>query len=53
MMASAEDAERIMGSDPCVRSGMMTVEVYTCLGFAGDAIGTRPSDEPQAPSGHS
>ena len=50
MTASAEDAERLMRSDPCVRGGMMTVEVHACLGFAGDAIGTQPSDEPRPPA---
>ena len=31
-------AAEIMAADPCVRAGMMTVEVLPCLGFPGDSL---------------
>lgn len=47
MTTSAEDAERVMNADPCVRAGMMTYEAHACLGFPGDAVGTpAPGVEP-------
>lgn len=38
MTETAEKAQLIMADDPCVRAGMMTVEVLPCLGFAGDSL---------------
>lgn len=38
MTEPAESAAEIMADDPCVRAGMMTVEVLPCLGFAGDGL---------------
>jgi hypothetical protein len=34
----ADEATTIMQDDPCVRSGMMTVEVHACFGFPGDTL---------------
>ncbi|WP_323102104.1 hypothetical protein [Intrasporangium sp. YIM S08009] len=34
----ADEADELMSDDPCVRAGMMTVEVLPCLGFPGDGI---------------
>lgn len=31
-------ARTLMADDPCVRAGMMTVEVLPCVGFPGDAL---------------
>lgn len=31
-------AQEIMAADPCVQAGMMTCEVYPCLGFPGDTL---------------
>ena len=33
-----EKAEELMLDDPCVRAGMMTLEVLPCVGFPGDAL---------------
>ncbi len=33
-----ERAQEIMAADPCVQAGMMTCEVYPCLGFPGDTL---------------
>ena len=38
MTVSPEEAEAIMAADPCVQAGMITVEVWPCLGFPGDAL---------------
>ena len=38
MTAPPETAQEIMSADPCVQAGMMTCEVYPCLGFPGDAL---------------
>jgi uncharacterized protein YciI len=38
MTQPLEDARATMAADPCVRAGMMTFEVYDCLGFPGDAL---------------
>jgi hypothetical protein len=38
MTAPVDEAQEIMDADPCVRAGMMTCEVHSCLGFPGDAI---------------
>lgn len=38
MTEPAETAEQIMGADPCVRAGIMTLAVWPCLGFPGDTI---------------
>jgi hypothetical protein len=37
-----EEARAIMADDPCVRAGMMGVDVYPCHSFPGDAL-PRPS----------
>lgn len=34
----ADEAHRLMAEDPCVRAGMMTHEVFSCVGFPGDSI---------------
>jgi hypothetical protein len=33
-----DEARAIMDEDPCVRAGMMRVEVHPCHGFPGDAL---------------
>ncbi|AZP15091.1 hypothetical protein EJC51_02460 [Streptomyces aquilus] len=38
MTVPAEEAEKIMAGDPCVRAGMMRCEVHPCHGFPGDAL---------------
>ncbi|MCD2197619.1 hypothetical protein LQ327_30035 [Actinomycetospora endophytica] len=38
MSVSVEQARETMAMDPCVQAGMMTVEVYPCLGFPGDSL---------------
>jgi uncharacterized protein YciI len=38
MTVPADEAQEIMDADPCVQAGMMTCEVYSCLGFPGDAL---------------
>jgi hypothetical protein len=38
MTESQDRAQEIMAADPCVRVGMMTVEVLPCAGFPGDSI---------------
>ncbi|MEU0879367.1 hypothetical protein ABZ345_12265 [Lentzea sp. NPDC005914] len=38
MTVPAEEAAEIMAGDPCVRAGMIRVEVRPCLGFPGDAL---------------
>jgi hypothetical protein len=38
LTVSAEEASEIIADDPCVRAGMMTYEVYSCLGFPGDVL---------------
>jgi hypothetical protein len=38
MTVPADEATAIMGEDPCVRAGMMTVDVQSCLGFPGDGL---------------
>lgn len=39
---SPEEAREIVADDPCVRAGMMRVDVYPCHSFPGDAL-PRPS----------
>ena len=43
MSVPAEEASRILDDDPCVRSGMMRLEVHACHGFPGDALPAGPS----------
>lgn len=38
MTQTVEQARETMAADPCVQAGMMTVEVYSCLGFPGDSL---------------
>ena len=38
MTVPAEEAVEIMAEDPCVRAGMIRVEVRPCLGFPGDTL---------------
>ena len=38
MTVSTEEAESIMANDPCVRAGMIRVEVHPGMGFPGDTI---------------
>jgi hypothetical protein len=38
MTESVERAVEIMADDPCVRAGMMTVDVFACAGFPGDSL---------------
>jgi len=38
MTEPLEQAQKIMAADPCVQAGMMTCEVYPCLGFPGDTL---------------
>lgn len=38
MTGTPEKASEIMADDPCVRAGMMTVEVLPCMGFPGDTV---------------
>lgn len=33
-----ERAQEIMAGDPCVQAGMMTCEIFQCLGFPGDML---------------
>jgi hypothetical protein len=33
-----EQAREIMNDDPCVRAGMMRVDIHPCHGFPGDAL---------------
>ena len=38
MTRTPDEALEIMTADPCVRAGMMTVEVLPCVGFPGDSL---------------
>lgn len=38
MTHAVEEAREVMAADPCVQAGMMTVEVYPCVGFPGDSL---------------
>jgi hypothetical protein len=38
MNVPAEEAEKIMEGDPCVRAGMILSEVHSCHSFPGDAL---------------
>jgi hypothetical protein len=38
MTLTPEEARAVMQEDPCVRAGMMQVEVLPCHGFPGDAL---------------
>ena len=38
MTVPVDEAQEIMDADPCVQAGMMTCEVYSCLGFPGDIL---------------
>lgn len=33
-----ERAREIMNDDPCVRAGMMRLDIYPCHGFPGDTL---------------
>ena len=33
-----DEATEIMNDDPCVRAGMMRLEVHSCHGFPGDVL---------------
>jgi hypothetical protein len=35
---SPESVEKTMTADPCVQAGMMTCEVFSCVGFPGDSL---------------
>lgn len=37
---TVEQARQTMAADPCVQAGMMTVEVFPCVGFPGDSLPT-------------
>lgn len=36
--APLEQARKLMADDPCVRAGMMRVDVHPCHGFPGDSL---------------
>jgi hypothetical protein len=38
MTTTREEARAILDDDPCVRAGMITVEVFAAHGFPGDAL---------------
>jgi negative regulator of sigma E activity len=38
MTETVDQARHTMAADPCVRAGMMTVEVLPCVGFPGDSL---------------
>jgi hypothetical protein len=38
MTLTPEAVAAVVAADPCVRAGMMTVEVLPCVGFPGDAL---------------
>jgi hypothetical protein len=38
MTQSVAQARETMAADPCVQAGMMTVEVFPCVGFPGDTL---------------
>lgn len=38
MTQAVEQARETMAADPCVQTGMMTVEVFPCVGFPGDSL---------------
>jgi hypothetical protein len=38
MTQTVEQARGTMAADPCVRAGMMTVQVLPCVGFPGDSL---------------
>jgi hypothetical protein len=38
MTVPSDEARALMDEDPCVRAGMMTVEVLPCHGFPGDVL---------------
>jgi hypothetical protein len=38
MTQTPDQARETMAGDPCVRAGMMTVEVLPCVGFPGDSL---------------
>jgi hypothetical protein len=38
MTVAPDEAQRVMEADPCVRAGMMRLEVRGCGGFPGDSL---------------
>jgi hypothetical protein len=38
MTQTPEQSRETMAADPCVRAGMMTVDVLPCVGFPGDSL---------------
>jgi hypothetical protein len=38
MTVAPDEATTIMDGDPCVRAGMIVVEIHSCLGFPGDTV---------------
>ena len=38
MTQAVEQARETMAGDPCVQAGMMTAEVFACVGFPGDSL---------------
>ncbi len=38
LTVAPDEARAVMQEDPCVRAGMMRVEVHQCHGFPGDAL---------------
>lgn len=38
MTETPEQAEETMAADPCIQAGMMTYQVFACLGFPGDTL---------------
>jgi hypothetical protein len=41
MTVGPEEADAILGDDPCIRAEMMRCEVHPCHGFPGDALPPR------------
>ncbi len=41
MTIPPEQAREVMSDDPCVRTGMMRCDVYSCHSFPGDALPAR------------
>jgi hypothetical protein len=38
MTQTVEQARETMAADPCVQAGMMSVDVFPCVGFPGDSL---------------
>ena len=43
MNVPPDRTSEIMGDDPCVRAGMMRLEVHPCHGFPGDVLPADPA----------